>query len=755
MEEYERYDKGELLKGRYLKTADISIGSYGLVSMAKDMNNEGTLVAVKCIYPLDYKKNLHLKNKETGKSTSSPANLAAYSNGVDSRKESILLSLQKEAHKEIYIHKVLGNHPNIVSLLDSFVHCLILEYCSRGDLYEAVQSGNGPTTSSDIKDVFHQILDALDYSHSFNVYHRDLKPENILIFEDWSIKICDWGLATTSRTIYDKKEFDVGSERYMAPELFDKDSDHYDASKIDIWSCGVILLTLVFHRNPFEVANYSDKRFVQFATNREFLFDIFSTMSSDMFSVVRHCLNIDPENRDLVSFRQELDSLRFFTIDEEYWASEGDYEDIDDMNHEADLGIEDGNVVEAIISNAERDGTLCDAENIRRQSLPSNIAISSDTDKEREDVENKEKHLSKSSQSDIDESENEDLLDIPHNHRADALLSSKTSKPIPIFNGTNNKHLRTHRKPFNVASYHHSYMNKIPHNNKFARADFFTPKSMFSHYMDKYDKKKTYQDRNATSKQDSRKTSSWKKHGKRRQTWKKNKKTNHTIKNNFRNHHKPRRYSHDPEQHTSSGHGKRRGNFYNHSRPYSKGNSFLENNRPHTLYDEFASTKASLLNSNGKYVPPYLKSPLCFKSPDVGPLDEELEALDLGDDDDDAVFQLDNDFGGNVNLHIKSSTGYPLNSGYYSSRKPSVTARSVLSQDSEHMHDYYGKATSLYSNYNRGAERRHSSILEKSTKPVSMPNKSTNKQSLLLHSASVTGKYIPPFKRVLSPKHEY
>lgn len=61
----------------------------------------------------------------------------------------------------------------------------------------------------------------------------------------------------------------------MAPELFDESIDHYDASKIDLWSIGIILLTLVFHKNPFQVANYSDKRFVQFASNREALFDIF------------------------------------------------------------------------------------------------------------------------------------------------------------------------------------------------------------------------------------------------------------------------------------------------------------------------------------------------------------------------------------------------------------------------------------------------------------------------------------------------
>ena len=70
---------------------------------------------------------------------------------------------------------------------------MILEFCSRGDLYEAIHSGNGPVTTPDIKDVFQQILTAVEYCHSRGVYHRDLKPENILIAEDWSIKICDWG----------------------------------------------------------------------------------------------------------------------------------------------------------------------------------------------------------------------------------------------------------------------------------------------------------------------------------------------------------------------------------------------------------------------------------------------------------------------------------------------------------------------------------------------------------------------------------
>ncbi|KAF8002681.1 hypothetical protein HF325_003646 [Metschnikowia pulcherrima] len=249
----------------------------------------------------------------------------------------MISALCEESSKEIAIHKILGEHSNIPKLIDFFDSYLILEYCSKGDLYEAMQNDVGPTTSQDIKDVFAQILSAISYCHSKSVFHRDLKPENILIALDWSIKVCDWGLATTQQIITNPSEFDIGSERYMAPELFDPELRSYDAAKVDLWSLGVILLTLVFHKNPFQVANYTDKRFLQFSANREALFDFFSSMTGEMFSALRFCLTMDPSNRDLESFREELQGLKYFTIDEEYWAMHIS----DDDGAQEDIGYEE------------------------------------------------------------------------------------------------------------------------------------------------------------------------------------------------------------------------------------------------------------------------------------------------------------------------------------------------------------------------------------------------------------------------------
>ncbi|GMF08851.1 unnamed protein product [[Candida] boidinii] len=50
--EYSKYNKGELLHDKYLKIHDISEGSFGIVSLAKDVTNSNKLVAVKYITQL-------------------------------------------------------------------------------------------------------------------------------------------------------------------------------------------------------------------------------------------------------------------------------------------------------------------------------------------------------------------------------------------------------------------------------------------------------------------------------------------------------------------------------------------------------------------------------------------------------------------------------------------------------------------------------------------------------------------------------
>ncbi|CCH44068.1 hypothetical protein BN7_3627 [Wickerhamomyces ciferrii] len=309
-EAYEIYKEGGLLGDRYQKLEDISEGAFGLVSLAKDIK-KSKLVAVKYIF-----KEEDVNNKEENpsrRSTFTNRNGQSLKSKMVSKK--LTQGICEEAIYEISIQEKIGFHPYIISLLDYFDSFIILEYCARGDLYEAIKADAGPTSTPDIVNVVLQLIEAVQFVHSKGVYHRDIKPENILISDDWSIRLTDFGLASTTRYCND---FGVGSERYMAPELFDqKNIEVYDALKVDIWSIGICFLNIVFHKNPFGSATHNDKSFSHFARNREALFDVFSTMSIDFFTALRYSLTLDPENRDLDQLKSEVEGIRSLTIDDD------------------------------------------------------------------------------------------------------------------------------------------------------------------------------------------------------------------------------------------------------------------------------------------------------------------------------------------------------------------------------------------------------------------------------------------------------
>lgn len=337
--DYELYKEGGILNNRYQKIEDISEGSYGYVSLAKDIEKK-KLVAVKYIYKLDKEESedggeLDQEAGEHSRASSPSSSCEKRTKMAKHRKLEISSEVKSrlsenicyESAYEIEIQTKIGNdHKNIVKLLDYFDSYIILEYCSGGDLYEAIKNDLVPRKTKQITHILTQIIDAIEYVHSKGIYHRDIKPENILISNlfDWTIKLSDWGLATCNKRSLDRN---VGSERYMAPELFERNLDiderkePYDCDKVDVWSIGIVFLNIVFSKNPFSVANQSDKSFCYFAANREALFDVFSTMSLDFFQVLRYSLTIDPANRDLGKMRTELNNLSEYTLDDEYYNS--------------------------------------------------------------------------------------------------------------------------------------------------------------------------------------------------------------------------------------------------------------------------------------------------------------------------------------------------------------------------------------------------------------------------------------------------
>jgi serine/threonine protein kinase len=283
----EKFYDGVVLDGRFETVSPLNHGSFGMVFLAKDLTTNQH-VAIKCL----------TKKAAASESDSSFA--------IDERSE------------ELACHAQLGSHANIVNLIHSFetdAHVyIVLEFCSRGDLYEAIRTGTGPLETEHVRQFMLQLVDAVAYIHLKGMYHRDIKPENIFLTQSGEMKLGDFGLATSEKWTY---ETTVGSDRYMSPEQYDSAGAGYSPEQADIWAIGICLLNILFSRNPFTTPTESDPLFLDFSRDKQSLFDVFPTMSQDTYEVIAQCMSLDPRKRSLAGAREALERVVSFTTFDE------------------------------------------------------------------------------------------------------------------------------------------------------------------------------------------------------------------------------------------------------------------------------------------------------------------------------------------------------------------------------------------------------------------------------------------------------
>lgn len=131
-----------------------------------------------------------------------------------------------------------------------------MQLCRKESLRDWLRDNRSETRAAHIGDIFHQIVDAVDYVHLKGLIHRDLKPSNIFFSQDGQIKIGDFGLVTDMADIPNlvakcgdqsglpscaRHTQQVGTHLYMSPEQLL--GQHYDY-KVDIYSLGLIFFEL-------------------------------------------------------------------------------------------------------------------------------------------------------------------------------------------------------------------------------------------------------------------------------------------------------------------------------------------------------------------------------------------------------------------------------------------------------------------------------------------------------------------------------
>ncbi|XP_077997387.1 serine/threonine-protein kinase pdik1l-B-like [Glandiceps talaboti] len=154
------------------------------------------------------------------------------------------------ARKEIDTLRTLYEHEHVVRFIEAFDLndnvCIILEFCSEGDLKKFL-TGRRVDDTLNLKFLMHA-AEGVHFLHKSGVVHRDLKPENCLIqkyrAEDYSLKIGDFGISKHFNYGDGFIQTKCGTGLYMAPETH---VGRY-TEKCDVFSLGVLMIAVLERR---------------------------------------------------------------------------------------------------------------------------------------------------------------------------------------------------------------------------------------------------------------------------------------------------------------------------------------------------------------------------------------------------------------------------------------------------------------------------------------------------------------------------
>ncbi|XP_036382245.1 cyclin-G-associated kinase isoform X2 [Megalops cyprinoides] len=250
-----------------------------------------------------------------------------------------LLSNEEEKNKaiiqEVCFMKKLSGHPNVVQFCSAAsigkeesdtgqAEFLILTELCKGQLVDFIKKVElkGPMSCDTVLKIFYQSCRAVQHMHKQKppIIHRDLKIENLLISHQGTIKLCDFGSATTvahypdyswsaqKRSMVEDEITRNTTPAYRTPEMIDLYSNFPINEKQDIWALGCILFLLCFKQHPFEEGAKLQ------IVNGKYAIPQNDNKYTVFHDLIRSMLKINPEERlsitELVNQLQEIAAAR-------------------------------------------------------------------------------------------------------------------------------------------------------------------------------------------------------------------------------------------------------------------------------------------------------------------------------------------------------------------------------------------------------------------------------------------------------------
>ncbi|XP_058986303.1 serine/threonine-protein kinase grp isoform X1 [Musca domestica] len=229
-----------------------------------------------------------LINRQTGEAVAMKmVDLKKHSDAIMSvRKEICIQKMLQDQH----ILRFFGNRSH------GHIEYIFLEYAAGGELFDRIEPDVG-MPQHEAQRYFTQLLSGVQYLHQRGITHRDLKPENLLLDEHDNIKISDFGMATMFRCKGKERLLDkrCGTLPYVAPEVLLKP---YHAQPADIWSCGIILVTMLAGELPWDEPSVQCQEFINWKDNDRWSTQTpWSKLDTLAISLLRKVLATNPSHR--------------------------------------------------------------------------------------------------------------------------------------------------------------------------------------------------------------------------------------------------------------------------------------------------------------------------------------------------------------------------------------------------------------------------------------------------------------------------
>ncbi|KAF5306496.1 hypothetical protein FQR65_LT07324 [Abscondita terminalis] len=195
------------------------------------------------------------------------------------------------------------SHNNLVKYFGLEVHkdemLIFMEFCAEGTLENLVAGTESGLPELIIRRYTYQLLLGVSELHTHGIVHRDIKTANIFLTDDGnSLKIGDFGCATkikANTTMPGELQGFVGTQAYMAPEVFMKTSAGGHGRAADIWSVGCVVVEMSSGKRPW--AEYDSNYQIMFKVGMGEKPEAPDCLIDEGHDFLEQCLQHNPRDR--------------------------------------------------------------------------------------------------------------------------------------------------------------------------------------------------------------------------------------------------------------------------------------------------------------------------------------------------------------------------------------------------------------------------------------------------------------------------